>query len=162
MADDQPFDSNVTLADTGAYTMADYDETFAPYVKGFPEDIGHIPIVFVSNIKDAGRCFKWDNGYREIEINKKLWDTHSYIQKQWLIWHELGHCAPGNRKHVNSHINNNNETCNDDKKEHKCANYTPLSIMRWYMAHDWQIGMMCARDEVDTLSRLYCDSIDLQ
>ena len=53
----------------------------------------------------VGVCIKYNNGDREILINKEAWDTFSDAKKEILIYHELGHCSL-NRNHDDSLFNN--------------------------------------------------------
>lgn len=138
----------------------DHNPIFDSYAKGFPSNIKQIPIVFADEVENAGTCHSWFNGYREIEINRKMWNGYSDSQRRWLIWHELGHCELS-KDHVNLHINADNEVCIDNEEKYKCRYYTPLSIMRWYVPHARQIPIMCKRKEIDKLSRLFCDNIGL-
>jgi hypothetical protein len=56
-----------------------------------------IPINFgdPENEQFAGVCFVYPDGKKEIIIQKEIWDNINYVQKQVLIFHELGHCALG-------------------------------------------------------------------
>lgn len=143
------------------YSMEDHNPIFNQYAAGFPSNTKQIPIVFVDTLEGkAGVCYSWTSGHREIEINKETWDAYSDKRRRWLIWHELGHCELGKR-HVNLHINNDDEMCDDNTEEYKCGGYTPLSVMRWYIPYDLQVDAMCGRKETDELSRLFCDSVGL-
>lgn len=50
-----------------------------------------------------GRCWKYSNGYRLIEIDRLFWSTASEKDREVLIFHELGHCDL-NRGHVENSI----------------------------------------------------------
>jgi len=160
MAGKLPGDVAVQSTTAYKYSMKDHNPVFDAYTKGFPSNIKRIPIVLVDKMKYAGLCHGWESGHREIEINKKLWNTYSDKQRHWLIWHELGHCGL-NKKHVNIHINTDGEICTDDDEKYKCRDYISLSVMRWYVPKSDEIDDMCGRSETDKLSRLLCDKLGL-
>lgn len=43
-------------------------------------------------------CFRWSDGYRDIDVNEKAWKETGDLGKEQLIFHELGHCIL-NREH---------------------------------------------------------------
>lgn len=139
------------------YTMNDHNEIFEQYMDGFPNRLYNIPIVFVDKMHNAGVCYGWSNGHREIEINKEMWDTFSENQKLWLIWHEMHHCV-NNAGHSNDHISDSGK-CNDDTKTYSCGLATPLSIMRWYLPMDFQILKMCNTPGIDAISGMFCNNV---
>ena len=50
----------------------------------------------------AGSCKKY-SGYSQVTIYKSIWEKMDSLQKQVLIFHELGHCLLG-RKHRNDRL----------------------------------------------------------
>jgi len=49
----------------------------------------------LENITDAGvagKCIKYVNGYKEVSIDAFYWNRYSPLEKEFLIFHELGHC----------------------------------------------------------------------
>lgn len=81
------------------------DEAFQPYFEAFEaagaerglaielgaEDIG---AVFSSELEAqmAGKCTKFSTGARIIYIDQQSWAGRSELQREFLIFHELGHC----------------------------------------------------------------------
>jgi hypothetical protein len=88
------------------------DEIFLNYVADFEIDYAHyldseinthnIPINFSNELdkKYLGACYKYGRKeqWKEIKINKELWEGLDIPQRKALIYHELGHCAL-NREH---------------------------------------------------------------
>lgn len=74
---------------------------FSPYVqsfqleldkKGIPLSANSIPIMFGPTMGNAiGYCIISLNS-RVITINRKYWNIASNIERELLIFHELGHC----------------------------------------------------------------------
>lgn len=90
----------LTLASScGPNTPIIVDDALAPYVHKFEKDID----VRVSNVSVGfgptsgnvvGKCLL-HGSYRKITIKKDYWDSVSEVQKEQLMYHELGHCALG-------------------------------------------------------------------
>lgn len=40
-----------------------------------------------------GQCATLSNGGKEVRVSAKFWDKASDTEKEFLIFHELGHCA---------------------------------------------------------------------
>lgn len=81
------------------------DEAFNYYVKLFESMYGkstsRVSMGFAKlEAPTIGRCKRWSNGYREIEIDPDYWNSPYVTQeaKIGLIFHELGHCEL-NRSH---------------------------------------------------------------
>jgi len=141
------------------YTMENHNPLFDQYAIGFPNRTKQIPIVFVEELKPAGICHRYTDGHSEIEIHKLYWDTLTFNEKRWLVWHELYHCeqrAGHNNKHIDIYTGT---FCNSEDKSYECKEYMPLSIMRWYMPYPWQIEVMCRQSMIDAISKTYCDNL---
>ena len=69
---------------------------FQPYVNKFEEQIGELVEIDIeyNTLEEpvVGRCIKWTDGYRNIEIDPTYWPKHNNTQKEELLFHELGHC----------------------------------------------------------------------
>lgn len=98
------------------------DSTFNSFVEAFSKEFNvgvKVPVIFKNiDVRYAGVCLKYSNGYREIQINPTHWKNYSIEQREQLIYHELGHCVL-NRGH-NDRLMETNTNC-------------PDSIMRSYM-----------------------------
>jgi hypothetical protein len=94
--------------------FSETDKTLLPYVVAFEEQakvqlddenfkVGDVPINFgdTTDTRYDGVCVKYPDGTREILLKKKWFDRASEVQKEILIYHELGHCRL-NRKHNSS------------------------------------------------------------
>lgn len=75
------------------------DQAFSHYVRLFESIYGkstsRVSMGFSKlEFPTVGRCKKWSNGYREIEIDPDYWNSPYTTQeaKIGLIFHELGHC----------------------------------------------------------------------
>ena len=82
------------------------DPDVAPYVADFEDIYGvviwDIPITFDDLEGNyIGICRTWDNGYREIFLDKDNWENSYEIERYAVVFHELGHCQFG-LKHNNS------------------------------------------------------------
>lgn len=84
------------------------DDSFAPIVKKFealgqkelndPQfKVGDIPINFGDTTQPEfdGVCFVYADDTKEIIVRKSWWDNAHPIQKEVLVFHELGHCRLG-------------------------------------------------------------------
>lgn len=96
----------ILLTGCGTHISVNNDPTFNKYYDTFLEEglkrgvnlysIPRVSIYFSETLSDnfAGYC-SWGEGYRFISINKKYWDGYSEIDREYLIFHELGHCVLG-------------------------------------------------------------------
>ena len=78
------------------YKVKKTDKTFSFYVSKFEKEFKikvRVPIVFES-LKPfySGVCYIWNDGYKQISINKEHWNSYNIEQREQLIYHELGHC----------------------------------------------------------------------
>lgn len=48
-----------------------------------------------------GRCNQLTSGKKHLMIDKLFWETANMIEKEYVIFHELGHCAL-NRRHLDT------------------------------------------------------------
>ena len=74
------------------------DPELAVYAKTFEDDMevstSNITMQFGYLDDDlAGLCRSWSNGDREITIEPEYWKELNYIEREELMYHELGHCA---------------------------------------------------------------------
>ena len=96
------------------------DPSVMPYYWRFQGDTGVSPFgmalsIVPLRVGELGRCTIYtghDKDYREIRLNSNVWNTMSDMDKEQLIYHELGHCVLG-RQHDDSTIDG----------------YTPKTIM---------------------------------
>lgn len=58
----------------------------------------------ISTAEYAGIC-RYKLGANEIAIDKERWDASSETRKEWLVYHELGHCVL-DRRHRNDQFEN--------------------------------------------------------
>lgn len=120
------FSSLVIILHTTAGTT---DDDFTPYVKQFEKACG----ITSGSIINYGTNFeRYVIGYctpynKNVKINRKFWNIASSYEREWLIFHELGHCDL-NREHRNGFRE-------EDPK------FIPLSIMSAEM-FDVQIYIM--------------------
>lgn len=95
LSDDEP---------TGPY--AGVDEELVPFFISFEQEAAKrgIPIDLTKERVSAGfeqiltfgvlgRCERRSNGTRHIIMESDDWDERSYLDKEQLVFHELGHCA---------------------------------------------------------------------
>lgn len=111
------------------------DSEFKQYVDHF-ESVSGIGINYnilfntlESNI--LGRCLRYSDGNRQIEINIVTWKMLDKEEREELLMHELGHCSLDKRH-------------NEEKLENKC----PKSIM-----YPYGFGYPCY-----TLSNVYYEN----
>lgn len=73
------------------------DQAFSPYVERFEAVTGAFndtPISFGNVVRPAiGTCTRYNDGYKYVTINRSFWDRATDDQKEYLIFHELGHCV---------------------------------------------------------------------
>lgn len=118
--------SDFIQMDKAKFKKANTNPIFLPFIESFQAEFNlqvNVPIVLESiDQRHAGVCTVYSNGYKEITINKDLWDNYSQEQKEQLVYHELGHCVL-NKKHDNT-----------------LKEYCPNSIMRSYMFSTYEIN----------------------
>lgn len=116
--------STIALFSCGRYEL---QETFVPFVKKFEEEIGvkvNIKITFppakytdnseYTQKRILGTCVTVKNSVTQevvekyVEINPHFWipEETSYQEKEFVLYHELGHCLLG-RGHVSGNIYSN-------------------------------------------------------
>ena len=65
-------------------------------------DLERIATEFIDSETDAiGSCLTYDDGSNLITIDKTNWDISSDVEREFLIFHELGHCLL-ERSHTNT------------------------------------------------------------
>ena len=59
---------------------------------------------YIQNLEDdiAGQCATYNDGAREIRIDRAYWSRASLTEKEMLVFHELGHCVLGRGHHNDS------------------------------------------------------------
>lgn len=91
----------ICLAFTGCGKPPSIDLTFQPYVDQFNIEASKygyynltkdVSIEFGDTTEHAGICH---TGSSLIDINATFWSHFNVVQKEILIFHELGHCAFG-------------------------------------------------------------------
>ena len=89
--------SDVYVFEEEVEEMIDYFRSFA--IEGEQRglvidwDVERIAAQFVHIEEDAiGRCLTYEDGSKVINIDKEFWDNGSNLEKEFLIFHELGHC----------------------------------------------------------------------
>ena len=67
--------------------------------------IGDIPINFgeLRHGGHIGECWTYPNGQKEIVVSFKYWKSATYLQREALLFHELGHCRL-DRRHMTAHL----------------------------------------------------------
>lgn len=66
---------------------------------------------YIENIEEngtLGQCISYADGSKEIVINERNWDRLDDLEKEYVVFHELGHCVL-NRSHDNTQ--DNSGTC---------------------------------------------------
>ena len=63
-------------------------------------------IDFIRDNSTVGQCQTSDQGNRRIFIDQAFWEGYSFSEKEFIIFHELGHCFL-KREHDNSIKGNN-------------------------------------------------------
>ena len=53
----------------------------------------------------VGQCLTFDQGSREIVIDTEFWQSSNTISREFLVFHELGHCVLG-RAHLDASAGN--------------------------------------------------------
>lgn len=89
---------------------ADLQEHFDTFIEeaavyGVEISIADIDINgYIENIESRGtlgQCKSYSNGSKAVVIDQPFWNTASYIEREYVVFHELGHCLL-NRDHDNS------------------------------------------------------------
>lgn len=64
-------------------------------------EVGDVPINFYEDRdpRTKGICNTYASGRREVLISKHYWDRATYLMREALVFHELGHCVL-NRRHT--------------------------------------------------------------
>lgn len=79
------------------------------YVHRFERDTGKsaagIPFFFTKEKTYLGACVTFSDGKRYIELEVTNWEKSDDIEREELVYHELGHCAL-NRDHDNQLVYN--------------------------------------------------------
>lgn len=106
------------------------DDAFKQYVARFEDAYGQKVSMLIQFEKQEaprlGVCYSWDDGHREIKIDREGWDDMSDLGKEQLMFHELGHCQL-NRPHIEDNI-----------KLGRWLN-APKSIMHPYVFGEWSV-----------------------
>ncbi|NJO65047.1 MAG: hypothetical protein HC836_45145 [Richelia sp. RM2_1_2] len=82
------------------------------YIQRFEEFYNHkveYSVTFVDAMENnvVGVCYYWSNGGRSVKISKEFWALSHDLERESLIFHELGHCSL-NRDHTTETIAYNN------------------------------------------------------
>ncbi len=59
---------------------------------------------YIENIEERGtlgQCKSYSNGAKQIVIDQPYWSRASDVEREYLVFHELGHCILG-REHLDS------------------------------------------------------------
>ena len=91
----------------GRHPNSTTDPVFLEYIEEFKKEFfsyTNVPVIFKDNTINAiAVCTKWRSGYREVSIVREYWNKLNHLQKEQLIFHELGHCVL-DLDHNSSHI----------------------------------------------------------
>lgn len=87
-----------------AMSLPENDPTFDSYREEFElyagKDTSHIPIVFEElPARNYGRCLYFSGGRRLIQINPNSWSKMDEVNREILIFHEMGHCFLDKMEH---------------------------------------------------------------
>jgi len=63
-------------------------------------------IDFIRDNSTVGQCQNSDEGNRRVFIDKAFWNEYDFYGKEFIVYHELGHCYL-NRGHDNAVISGN-------------------------------------------------------
>lgn len=134
-----------------------------PFIADFPGYTG-MPIVFVDSLaryeeddssRIVGMCYFWQDGFREIAIEREFWFSVSDRRKKALIWHELGHCSWNIRGH--------DDSVTEIAIKEDYAPKIPLhnSIMATHVWSDAMIRQSCEYNyNIDILTIHFCEDIE--
>jgi hypothetical protein len=116
------------------------DPEIKPYIQMFENEygksLGRLTVQFAPTLDNAsGMCLQH---WRSVVIKKEHWDKYNGLQREQLIFHELGHCVLGIRGH------NNNMT-----------DYCPDSIMHENIFNEWQSENCYAEDRDYYIAELF-------
>jgi len=74
-------------------------------IRGLEIDLTEMDVSgFFDNIEDQltmGQCKQYDDDSKEVVIDADHWNKLSSTEKEYLVFHELGHCVLG-REHLNT------------------------------------------------------------
>ena len=95
------------------------DERLTPFFESFKQEgssrgqninmkdiIGQIIDIDTDGV--LGRCNQLTSGQKHLMIDRLFWETANVTEKEYVIFHELGHCSL-NRRHVDA--TNKDGTC---------------------------------------------------
>lgn len=72
-------------------------------------DVSEINLgAYIKNIEEngtIGQCISYSDGTKDIVIDERNWNRLDELEKEYVVFHELGHCVL-NRSHNNSQDNN--------------------------------------------------------
>lgn len=75
-------------------------------VRGVDITINQLTITFGDDAgKDAAVCFWKGSGVPRVVVNRDLWEETNDIDREMLIYHELGHCILGREHNANMIVN---------------------------------------------------------
>lgn len=83
------------------------DHAFSPYVERFESVTGaknDTPISFDNlTYPTIGTCTSYDGGFKYVKVSPSYWSAATDDQKEYLIFHELGHCVL-RAKHIDKFV----------------------------------------------------------
>lgn len=132
--------SIVSCTDTAPPELSELVETeMVPYFERFANEaaLRGIDLDWSSEMISAsltdiaedkvGQCLTYNNGTRQINIDKVYWNKSSDMEREFLIFHELGHCVLS-RSHLDQEQKDGTCTSIMSSGESSCRkNYTLLT-----------------------------------
>lgn len=124
-----------------ALPKVEVDEAFAPYFADFEAEglsrgrelsLAGIGAAFDSELERglAGKCVAYESGAHLIFIRPSDWEKRTPLEREYLIFHELGHCAL-HRPHLDEADAQGNCQSMMQSGEGRCRNnYSPLTRER--------------------------------
>ena len=101
-------DTTLDLVDEELQTFVSTFEMEAAS-RGFDLDVEalgiKVELVDIGQNNVAGACYYQDNNPGRIEIDAPFYDRMSNLQREFVVFHELGHCVLG-REHSEAQFNN--------------------------------------------------------
>ena len=87
------------------------DAELLPFVQAFQVDMqadtSHVNAAFATLTPPTlGLCESWSDGNRYISVDRRPWDAMSFLGREQLMNHELGHCVL-ELKHDNRWVDTN-------------------------------------------------------
>lgn len=84
------------------------DPALNSIVSKFEQEFGvavYYTVYFVPILQDnaAGKCWRWHNGERYVQIDPAYFKSINPVRQEQLIFHELGHCSL-NLEHVSDTV----------------------------------------------------------